>query len=370
MKEKILIVGQFPPPYHGSNVMAKVMVSALDGASYQTIFLDKRFSKTIETIGKPSARKILRIPVLVIELLIACLFKQPALCIYFIAVGKSAFLLDAFFLYFLRICRLPYILRFGGKGYSDLQREGFMWKFLVTYTLSNSLGGIVLGETMKWDVNPFIPNDRLVCVPNGLQDQPIVSNGSHNKCVKVLFLSNLVPSKGPLEFLRAANILVKQNTNVRFVLAGADSSLNFTKQLRSYIINNGLEEYVTTPGSLHGDEKERLMASSDIFVFPTYYKNEVFGNVNIEAMRSGLPVISSNEGAIPESVRDGITGFIVNPKDPREIAAKILILVNDPKLRAKMGKKGRELFESKYTLEVYAKVLDDAIQSLLSRLNV
>ena len=117
MKEKILIVAQLPPPYHGSNVMAEVMFSALKADGYQVKFIDKSFAKSIETIGKPSLRKILRVPVLAIEILIACLFKRPAMCIYFIAVGKSAFFVDAFLLFLLRICRLPYVLRFGGKGY-------------------------------------------------------------------------------------------------------------------------------------------------------------------------------------------------------------------------------------------------------------
>ena len=47
MKEKILVVGQLPPPYHGSNVMAKVMLEALEKEGYQVIFIDKSFSKAI-----------------------------------------------------------------------------------------------------------------------------------------------------------------------------------------------------------------------------------------------------------------------------------------------------------------------------------
>lgn len=368
MKDKILIIGQLPPPYHGSNVMAKAMLSVLNTEGYEVNFVDKSFAKSIDTIGKPSLRKILRVPVLAIEILITCLFKRPAMCIYFVAVGKSAFLVDAVLLFLLRLCHLPYILRFGGKGYSDLQRGGFIWNFLVSFTLSNALGGIVLGETMKWDVNLFIPDERLIYVPNGIENRIFNFQNTRNNNIQVLFLSNLVLSKGPFEFLKAANIVIKKNTNVRFVLAGADSSPIFTKRLRSYIANNGLDEYVTMPGRVHGEEKEKLFATSDIFVFPSYFKREVFGTVNVEAMSWGLPVISSNEGAIPEIVQDGITGFIVNPKSPKEIADRILTLVNNPDLRVKMGMKGREVFESKYTLEVYSKTLNDTIRYFLDKI--
>ena len=119
------------------------------------------------------------------------------------------------------------------------------------------------------------------------------------------------------------------------------------------------------PGRVYGEEKETLFAKSDIFVFPSYYERETFGIVNIEAMSWGLPVISSNEGAISEVVQDGISGFIVNPKSPKEIADRILTLVNNPDLRRKMGVKGRELFELKYTLEALAGNLDGTIMFFL-----
>ena len=69
MKGKILVVGQFPPPFHGSNVMAKLTVTTLEREGYQVIFIDKSFAKSIDTIGRPSLRKIIRIPVLHLSLL-------------------------------------------------------------------------------------------------------------------------------------------------------------------------------------------------------------------------------------------------------------------------------------------------------------
>jgi len=252
-------------------------------------------------------------------------------------------------------------LRFGGKGFYKLQNESFIWHFLVSYTLSNALGGIILGHALKGDVNLFIPDERLVYVPNCIENGSFFSWMNHNKYIQVLFLSNLHPTKGPFDVLRAANLLIKQKLNVRFVLAGADSSLNFTDQLKSYINDKGLDEYVKMLGPVYGEEKDKLFVASDIFVFPTYFERETFGIVNIEAMSWGLPVISSTEGAIPEIVQDGITGFIVNPNSPEEIADKIINLVNNPDLRKNMGIKGREVYKLKYTSEAYARNLDSAI---------
>ncbi len=353
MKKEILVVAQCPPPFHGSNVMASTMLSALDRKDYQVIFVNKSFAKSIETIGKPSLRKILRIPVLTIELLIASLFRRPVICIYFIACGKSAFLIDTFLLFFLRISRIPYILRFGGKGFYELQNEGFLWHLLVSITLSNATGGIVLGQAMKKDVNMFIPDERLVYMANAISNHFFSPPQQDNHYIQVLYLSNLIPSKGPFNVIKAANIIIKKQSNVRFIIAGADFSQDFSKQMRAYIERKSLKQFVTMPGAVYGEEKEKLFAKSDIFVFPTWYKHETFGLVNIEAMSWGLPVISSNAGAIPEIIQEGVNGFIVNPKSPEQIAERILALINNKDLRIKMGKESRRLFESKYTLEVY-----------------
>ena len=365
MKNKILIIGQLPPPYHGSNVMAKIMLSVLRKQGYDIIFINKSFAKSIDTIGKPSLRKILRIPILAVKTLFTCLLKRPSMCIYFVAVGKSAFLVDAFLIYLIHFCHLPYILRFGGKGYRELQNENFFYNFLVSITLSNALGGIVLGQTIKRDVNNFIPDDRLVFVPNGTANHPLIPIKKNDRYVQILYLSNLVPTKGSFEVLMAAKIIIQKQHNVRFVFAGADSAKFFTQKLRSYIVDNGLDEYVSMVGQVYGKKKEELFSTSDIFVFPTYFKREIFGNVNVEAMSWGLPVISSNEGVISEIVKDGITGFIVDPKSPDEIADKIVYLVNNPELRYKMGMNGRKKFESKYSLEAHAKFLNDAIRYFL-----
>lgn len=359
MSTKILIVGQLPPPYHGSNVMTEMTLRALQQAGYKSVFVNKSFSKDMKTIGRFSIRKLLRIPILALLLLKARIVEQPKLCIYFIGCSKGAFLVDAFLVFLLRVYRLPYILRFGGKGFRDLQNQSLFWRLLVSVTLSNALGGIVVGETLKEDVDLFISRDRLVTVPNAIEWQPLMRQPLRKEYVQVLFLSNLTPSKGPMEFLKAAKIVIHQEKSIRFVLAGAVWSQPFYQELQSYISNAELSDFVEMPGGVYGEQKEDLFSSSDIFVFPTYY--ETFGIVNVEAMRAGLPVISSPEGAIPEVVQDGVTGYIVNPKNPEEIADRILRLVRDADLRERMGRAGREAFESKYTLSAYARNLDVAI---------
>ena len=92
---------------------------------------------------------------------------------------------------------------------------------------------------------------------------------------------------------------------------------------------------------------------ADIFVFPTYYHNECFPLVILEAMEQGLPVISTNEGGIRDEVKDGKNGFVVKPQDAVALADAIQRLQDDKDARQTMGAEGRRMFKEQFTMECF-----------------
>jgi len=88
-------------------------------------------------------------------------------------------------------------------------------------------------------------------------------------------------------------------------------------------------------GFLAGEELARAYASSDIFVNPS--DTETFGNVTLEAMASGLPVVCADATGSRSLVRHGITGFLAEPRDAESFAESVSLLVRDPELRRKLG---------------------------------
>lgn len=84
---------------------------------------------------------------------------------------------------------------------------------------------------------------------------------------------------------------------------------------------------------------------------------EGFSNVILESMASGKPVIASNVGGSPEAILDGKTGFLIEPQDPDELAAKTIVLLKDKNLRERMGRAARkravDLFSTAKMLERY-----------------
>lgn len=102
--------------------------------------------------------------------------------------------------------------------------------------------------------------------------------------------------------------------------------------------------------------------NADMFVFPTYYPNECFPLVLLEAMQHGLPCISTDEGGISSIIEDGKTGLLVNRKDAEDLANKMEVLVKDATLRYRMGMAGKQRFDKLYTKENF----EDRLSKILT----
>ena len=365
MSGKLLVVGQLPPPVHGSNIMTERFVRSLQNIGHDVFLVPKTFSRRQEEVEKFSIIKIFKIPIIAIKLIQRIAINRPNLCFYFISVKLPSFFVDVFYLFLIKLFRIDCVLYFHGKGLLELGTEsGFFVKYLVNKTLSSSLGGLVLAEALKGDVNKFISDNRLFVLPNAIPDIDLIklsSDHNNQEPIQILFLSNLIPSKGPMEFVRMAKKVVEKVKGVKFVLAGPVISKEFFEKIENYIKKERLIDFIEIPGSLYGAEKEKYFRKSDIFVFPTYYELEASPLVNLEAMQWGLPVISTYEGAIPEVIRDGINGFIVNPKDISKLADKVLHLISDQNLRKQMGEASRKSYENCYTIQAYEKRLKKAV---------
>ena len=89
-------------------------------------------------------------------------------------------------------------------------------------------------------------------------------------------------------------------------------------------------------GTVSGQSKVDVLLQADVFVLPTYYPAEGQPWAILEAMAAGLPIISTDQGAITESVVDGVNGFIVEKRNSDQVAAKIVQLCQDSRLRRLM----------------------------------
>ena len=120
----------------------------------------------------------------------------------------------------------------------------------------------------------------------------------------------------------------------------------------------GLADRVHVRG--FSEEPTQLMNSADVFLMCS--RREAFGRVTVEAMKLGKPVVGARSGGTPEIVKEGETGYLYSPGDPRELADRIRDLYADSSAREAMGAKGRQRADERFTLERYGAEVEDILR--------
>ena len=162
-----------------------------------------------------------------------------------------------------------------------------------------------------------------------------------------------------------ANHYYRKNKRILFVCLGNICRSPAAEGILKHLVKEkGLEGCVFYEGPRYGDEKWKAFSEADVFAFPTFYPDECFPLVVLEAMGAGLPVVTTDEGALPEMVRDGLDGVICEKRNPQSLADALGKLLTDPAARDRMGTNGKARCEELYTRERFERRLVEILQSL------
>ncbi|MEW6443347.1 MAG: glycosyltransferase family 4 protein [bacterium] len=175
--------------------------------------------------------------------------------------------------------------------------------------------------------------------------------------------AQLSPNKRQDLFLDAAELLLGDHPQARFVLAGAAANRDYAEQIRSRAHQDGLAGRVILTG--FWQDVPSLVQALDIATLTS--RAEAFGLVMIEALANGRPFVGSRSGAVPEVIDHGRNGLLFEPGDPADLARAWAELVRDPQRRARIGEEGKKTFEERFTLEREVEQTEALYRSLIER---
>jgi glycosyltransferase involved in cell wall biosynthesis len=157
-------------------------------------------------------------------------------------------------------------------------------------------------------------------------------------------------------------LVTRKFKNATFIIAGKGLS-NEMKKLVSYAAKLGVKDNIVFTGYFPDKKLPRLYQAADVFAFSTFYENLPFAV--LEALSTGLPVVTTNVGGIPEMIQNGRNGFLVQPFNSREIADRILYYLEHPAAASEMGFLARktilERFDWRLIVKKVLKVYDEAL---------
>ncbi len=242
------------------------------------------------------------------------------------------------------------------EGYEP--KRAAWWKRAVARTLNWPLTAVISVSDYNALSNTtcgLIPKRRVTRIYNGV-DLPRISGDpcrfrQEHKIPEqraiVLQVCWMIPEKGVEDLMEAARLVLAANPNVQFVLAGEGAC---RREYMARVEAAGMADHFTWTGLIDDPLASGVYLAADVVCQLSRWQ-EAFGWMNAEAMACSRPVVATRVGGIPEIVEDGISGYLVNRRQPAEAADRILRLLGDREFRHKMGASGRRAVETRFNLQ-------------------
>ena len=364
-KPKVFILGKLPPPYFGPAVATQIIIHSKLNDIFELIHIDTALNKQMNSVGSFAWWKPFKGFFLYVSYFTKLFRFRPALILIPHGQTTAAFLKDSVYIILGRLMGGRILLQLRGSNWRNwLKGVGKLTRWYVAKNLKLASGVIILSEKFRYLFSESFSENRIFIVPNGGNFKFPSRQSEEVKNSEVLFFSNLMTTKGVEDVLQAAEIIKRRNREeIHFRFAGAWSSEEFKKACIDFVVSNSINAEFFPPAS--GDRKIELFASSGIFVFPPRIP-EGHPWVIVEALAAGLPIISTDQGAISESVIEGKNGFIVETNSPEQIADKIIFLINNPEILQRMALESRKHYLNNFTEEKMIDRLTTVFNTILN----
>ncbi len=360
---KVLVIGPLPPPEFGVARATRLMLdSSVLAARVRLTHLDTSDARGVANIGLLDWRNVLLGVKHLAQLVGLLARKRPQVVMLTVSQGLFGLVRDALLVCAARAFRAKVVAYLRGSGYAEVRiKEGWIAGYLLRFILRASSRTIVLGGGLVAMAHAVCPKTRVAVVPNGCPPAvPADQAGLRDESRPLLaYIGRLAVVKGIENAVRAACIVVDAVPDLEFDLCGEWENPADEAKMEGLVRDLGLSDHVSFPGAVAGQEKEALLARAWVLVLPSYSEGHPW--VILEAMSAGVPVVATNTGAIPETVEDGVTGYVVPVGDDKALAARVTELLRDHDLWTRMSREALRRYRDHFTVERSHSALADEL---------
>lgn len=245
----------------------------------------------------------------------------------------------------------PVIFHIHGSRFNRFFHESpALVKWWIRFILNRTTQIIVLSQSWQNRISQMTDNQNILVLNNpvDVKEFDFGERTNHKSTFTILFLGELCKRKGVYDLLDVAGELIEKAPHLRFVLAG-NGDLPQVKQL---IQAAGLQDYFEIPGWISPLQRKAYLQKTDLFLLPSY--DEGLPVAILEAMASGVPVVSTKVGGIPELIKKEENGLLIAPGDHLALKASILRMVKDENLRFQFIKINLKRMREEFDIGVVA----------------
>ena len=368
-KPRILLAGHLPPPMSGIGTYYETLLDSSLPGRVSLKFIDTSLRRrTGSETGRWSFSNLAAAIGDCIRFARAVVRHRPQICDVATSYGLS-FIKHSVCVVIAKLLGSKVLLHPHCSFYFLYERQGKVWQWFVRKIVELCMGVVVLSN--EWQkLQEVVPSCPIYFLPNAIDllsyadvGQEKIESRSDQSCLHILYLGHLGKEKGSFDLVCAAQTVLGQDHGVVFDLVGQEQVVGNIEQLKTQVIDAGLEQFIHIKSAVTGAEKINLFRSADIFVYPSYH--EGMPMAVIEAMACGLPIIATRVGGLPDLVCPGLNGLLVPAGQPDQLANAIHQLVANPQMRFSMQSGSFQLAQEKFDIEKLVLRLLDIYQTIL-----
>lgn len=268
-----------------------------------------------------------------------------------------------------------------GEPYSRLNANE---KFLVSFNwflrvfeegmLHRARKIIAVSYFTKWELTNYynIPENKIRVIHNGVDINKFkpaedkrsvkVELGFNPDDIAIVSVGRLYARKGLFTLIESIPAVTKRFPNAKFIISGKGQSDEMHK-LITYAEKLGVKNNIIFTGYYPDKKLPKLYQAADVYAFSTFYEHHPFAV--LEALSTGLPVVTTNVGGIHETITNGKNGFMCQPFNAQEFSDSILYLLEHPKEASEMGRLARKTVTEQLDWRIVVKNAMDVYEEAL-----
>ena len=359
---KLLIVGQTPPPWHGQAVATKMLIDH-KWSDWEVDSVRMSYSDDLDEVGGFRWKKITHLFALTREVRLKLKSAPGTVMLYPPA--------SAFWLPFLRDVYFLWRTRELARGTAFIFHASGLPAFVQKSSLRRWLGKLAYGE----------PELSLEVAQEKVPASEVFKAGASAWCPcaaelpelparepcqdaqrTILFVGSLMEGKGVFEILKTAKVLRDRGErNMTFAIVGKWACEDFQRTCESFVQEHGLEDYIDFRGQLTGDKKWEAFLEANLFFFPSHYSSEASPIVLMEALGAGLPVVSTKWAGIPAMTSECEAVTLCAVKEPEEFGDAILGILGKVSQDDSLRTIASQFYKERFTPQQFIQRIEDGL---------
>ena len=345
-KKRIVMIGPSPNSHGG---IASVV------SSWHNVGLFERWPITyLETQIEGNKLGKLRVGLSALFRFVRLLTSNQIACVHIHVARRRSFWRKTIFALAAFASRCPVLLHLHSGGFSRFYHHecNHLEKKVVRFVLDRAAQLVVLSKGWHEILRPISTNSNIMVVTNFLEPSVHVHMQEERDNNTLLFLGLLNRDKGFYELLECMSFLCQEFPSLVLVCGGKGEHDRITARIKQLRI----EQSVKLAGWLSGDAKHSWLSRASIFVLPSHVENMPMGI--LEAMRSGMPIVSTKVGCIPDIIEHGREGLLIDHGDVAALQTAIRRLLLNDEERRTMGLAASRRVDRELVPQVVVPIID------------